>query len=168
MNKDKDSDKIKNKALGDIIQLISFSIDEEEFCVEIHKVLEIIRMSEITRLPNSPEFINGVINLRGKIIPVVDLRKRLGIKSKPHDIFTRIIIFELENNDVGFIVDFVNEVIRVDISTTEIPPTISSNIDSDMIQSIVKLDNRLLILLDMNKVLKNDEVQFIKEIDKQK
>lgn len=104
-----------------IYQLVSFVVENEEFGVDILKVQEIIRTVDITRVPKSPGFVEGVINLRGKIVPVIDLRKRFGIEKKPYDNETRIVVVELPDKVVGFLVDRVKEVIRVEKSVIEPP-----------------------------------------------
>jgi purine-binding chemotaxis protein CheW len=137
---------------GRILQLVTFKLENEEFGVDILKVQEINRMLTITRIPNAPPFVEGVINLRGKIIPIVDLRKRLGFTGKPYDKSTRIIVVELDGLILGFIVDSVSEVLRISESTVEPPPSIIGGIESDYIEGVGKLDNRLLILLELSKV----------------
>lgn len=133
----------------DLLQLVSFHIEQEEFGIDILLVQEIIRMVGITRVPNAEHFVVGVINLRGKVIPIINLRNRLGIASRDYDSFTRIIVIEFQDKVIGFIVDSVNEVIRIDRRTTEPPPSMVSGIDSQYITSIAKLKDRLLILLDL-------------------
>ena len=137
---------------GRILQLVTFKLENEEFGVDILKVQEINRMLTITKIPNAPPFVEGVINLRGKIIPIVDLRKRLGFNSRAYDKSTRIIVVELDGLVLGFIVDSVSEVLRVSESTVEPPPSIMGGIESDYIEGVGKLDNRLLILLELGKV----------------
>lgn len=137
---------------GRILQLVTFKLENEEFGVDILKVQEINRMLTITKIPNAPSFVEGVINLRGKIIPIVDLRKRLGFNSRAYDKSTRIIVVELDGLVLGFIVDSVSEVLRVSESTVEPPPSIMGGIESDYIEGVGKLDNRLLILLELGKV----------------
>ena len=144
---------------SDILQLVSFNIGDEEFGVEILKVQEIIRMVEYTRVPNSPECVKGVINLRGKVIPVIDLRLRLGMEPKEDDNNTRIVVIELGNKVIGFIVDNVNEVLRISKGITEPPPDMVAGIQSDFITSIGKLEDRLLILLDLEKIIAKDTIE---------
>lgn len=105
----------------DLLQLVSFCIGDEVFGVDILKVQEINRMIQIAKVPNSPCFIEGVINLRGRIIPVVDLRVRLGMRKIEHGRNTRIIIVEINEKTIGFIVDSVSEVLRIPNSITEPP-----------------------------------------------
>ncbi len=143
-------------AAGDLLQLVSFNIDDEEFGIEILNVQEINRMVNITRVPNVAKFVKGVINLRGKVIPIIDLRARLNMPPIKHGIETRIVVVELENNVIGFIVDRVNEVIRISKDITEPPPAMVSGIDAEYITAIGKLEGRLLILLDLSRVIKSD------------
>ncbi len=145
----------EQKQSDEILQLVSFNIGEEEFGVDILKVQEINRMLNVTRVPNAPEYVEGVINLRGKVIPVVDLRKRFGLPPKEHDKNTRIIVIELSGKTVGFVVDSVKEVLRIPKSVTEPPPALATNINSEYITAVGKLDDRLLTLLDMERVLSN-------------
>jgi purine-binding chemotaxis protein CheW len=142
----------------ELLQLVSFKIGEEEFGVDILKVQEINRMSQITKVPNTPEFIEGVINLRGRIIPVIDMRVKLGMMKKEHGKNTRIVVVELSGQTVGFIVDEVNEVLRISKEITEAPPDIVGGVNSDYITSIGKLEDRLLILLELEKILSKSEI----------
>ena len=142
---------------GSLLQLVTFNISQEEFGVDILKVQEIIRTMEITKVPRSPAFVEGVINLRGKVIPIIDLRKRFGMAPRDHDNQTRIIVIELHHMIVGFVVDSVSEVLRIPASTVEPPPAVVSGIESDYISGVGKLDDRLLILIDLEKLLSSEE-----------
>ncbi len=156
MNESKD---ISGKQSGsdELLQLVSFNIGEEEFGVDILKVQEINRMVDVTRVPNTPEYVDGVINLRGKVIPIIDLRRRFGMERKEKDKNTRIIVVELNSKVLGFVVDAVSEVLRINKSLSEPPPPIIAGIESDYITAIAKLENRLLILLDLERVLTTEE-----------
>jgi purine-binding chemotaxis protein CheW len=147
--------------IEELIQLVSFNIGNEEFGVEILKVQEIIRSMQIVHVPNSPSFIDGVINLRGRVIPIVNLRVRLGINRIEHDKSTRIIVVEINNKTIGFVVDSVSEVLRISGSIMEAPPSIVSGINSEYITSIGKLDDRLLILLDLEKLFSLEESKML-------
>jgi len=142
---------------NELLQLVSFKIGNEEFGVDILNVQEINKMTQITKVPNSPQFVEGVINLRGRVIPVIDLRTRLNLEKKEHDKDTRIIVVEMHTSTVGFIVDAVNEVLRIPVSITEAPPELVTGIDSEFIKSVGKLEDRLLILIDLNKILLKEE-----------
>jgi purine-binding chemotaxis protein CheW len=139
----------------ELLQLVSFKIGEEEFGVDILKVQEINRMLEVTRVPNAPEYVDGVINLRGKVIPIIDLRRRFGMERKEKDKNTRIVVVELSGKVVGFVVDGVSEVLRIPKSVTEPPPAIVAGIEAEYITAVGKLEDRLLILLDLEKVFLN-------------
>ncbi|MBW7888214.1 MAG: chemotaxis protein CheW [Bacteroidetes bacterium] len=147
----------KQASSEELLQLVSFNIGEEEFGVDILKVQEIIRIVEVTRVPNAPEYVDGVINLRGKVIPIIDLRRRFGMERKEKDKNTRIIVVELNGKVLGFVVDAVSEVLRIPRSVTEPPPSIIAGIDAEYITAIGKLENRLLILLDLERVLSVEE-----------
>jgi purine-binding chemotaxis protein CheW len=146
---------------SEILQLVSFKIGNEEFGVDILNVQEINKMVQITKVPNSPEFVEGVINLRGRIIPIIDLRTRLRLPKIEHNKDTRIIVVEISGKTIGFIVDSVQEVLRIPMNITEAPPEIVSGIDSEFIQSVGKLEDRLLILIDLEKVLSEKEKSMI-------
>ena len=150
----------KNEA-SDILQLVSFKIGKEEFAVDILKVQEIIKIISITKVPNSPHFVEGVINLRGRVIPIIDLRIRLGLEKVQHTNDTRIIVVELEGNIVGFIVDAVYEVLRISKSITEAPPELVTGVNSEFITAVGKLEDRILILLDLEKVLSQSEKEVL-------
>lgn len=143
---------------GELLQLVSFKVGNEEFGVDILKVQEINKMTVITKVPNSPEFVEGVINLRGRVIPIIDLRKRLGMPEKEHDKNTRIVVVELASKTVGFVVDAVSEVLRISKDITEKPPELVAGVDSEYITSVAKLDDRLLILLDLERVLNKEQI----------
>lgn len=141
-----------------LIQLVTFRIAEEEFGVDILRVQEIIRMMPITKVPNAPSFVEGVINLRGKVIPIIDMRRRFGMAANAHNDQTRITVMDLQGQVVGFVVDAVREVLRIKESTVEAPPQVVTGIGSDYLKGVGKLDDRLLILLDLDKLLSEEEV----------
>jgi purine-binding chemotaxis protein CheW len=148
----------------EMFQLVSFTLGREEFGVDILRVQEINRMVTVTSVPNSPSFVDGVINLRGKVIPIIDLRTRFGMPRKEHDKNTRIVVIELKNNIVGFVVDAVSEVLRIPRSVTEPPPAVVAGIHADYITAVGKLEDRLLILLDLEKVFSVEEHLTLKEV----
>ncbi|AFH50261.1 Chemotaxis signal transduction protein [Ignavibacterium album JCM 16511] len=148
----------------EILQLVSFIIGNEEYAVNIFYVKEINRLSHITKVPNAPEFIEGVINLRGRIIPVIDLRIKIGLPKKGFDKDSRIIVIEDEDLLVGFLVDAVKEVIRIPKNIIEEPPEIVTSSKTDFISSVGKLEDRLLILIDLKKILSKNEQNKLKEV----
>ncbi|SHL01372.1 chemotaxis protein CheW [Rhodothermus profundi] len=147
-----------------LLQLVSFLIENEEFGVDILNVQEIIRPVDITRVPNAPAFVEGVINLRGRIVPVVDLRKRFNLPQRERDKNSRIIVVELGDKIVGFMVDAVREVLRVDPSVIEPPPELAIGIDAHYITGVAKLEDRLLILLDLERILSEEEKHHLQPL----
>ena len=133
----------------DILQIVTFNIGNEEFGIEVLSVQEIIRMVAITQVPNSSEIIEGIINLRGHIVPVIDLRVVFGMDRIQYSDHTRIIVVEINKATMGIIVDSVNEVMRIPSDITEAPPSFAGGIDSEFIKAVGKLDNRMLILLNL-------------------
>ncbi len=148
----------------ELLELVSFNVGNEEFGVDISYVQEIIRMMQITKVPNAPEFVEGVINLRGRVIAVINLRYKLGLSKIDYDKNTRIIVVEVKGNTVGFIVDAVSEVLRIPANITEAPPEIVSGIDSDFIKSVGKLEDKLLILIDLEKILSVIETEELEAV----
>lgn len=146
---------------NEVIQLVNFSIDNEEYGVEVLKVREIIRMTDVTRVPNAPNFVDGVFNLRGKVIPIISLRKRLSLPVIGNDSRTRIIVLDIDNKLTGVIVDSVAEVIR--ITSDDIQPAseaLSSSLEDDLFVGLVNRDNRIYILINSDKILTSDEANL--------
>lgn len=143
--------------MADIVQYVSFILSKEKYAINIMSVEEILRKVDITAVPNAPSFIEGIVNIRGKVIPVVDLKKKLSIGSSNDDINVRIIITNLKNKRVGFLVDAVDEVIRIDHSIIEQAPALSVNVDSDYIAGVAKTEKGMTILLDINKIFSPEE-----------
>ena len=140
------------------MQMVSFNLENEEYGVEVLKVREIIRMPAITRVPNTPHSVEGVINLRGKVIPIISLRKRFNLTTSEADSRTRIMVMDMTNNLTGFVVDSVAEVIR--ISADEIqpaPPVIAGGIDQECLSGVINRTDRLLVLLDLEKMFSQEE-----------
>ena len=159
MNKNlKDLAKDENSVVEDtVFQVVGFKLGEEEFVIDILKVQEIIKMIDITPVPNAPYYVNGVINLRGKVIPVVSLRKRFGFEEKEINNFTRIIVVEIDKKLVGFIVDRVTEVLRIPGPSIEPPPPLVSKVGSEYLKGVGKIGDRLLIILEIEKILSTEE-----------
>lgn len=151
------------KENDNLIQLVTFKIGHEEFGVDILKVQEIIRIIPITKVPNAPAFVDGVINLRGKVIPVIDMRKRFGMDKSDYTSHTRIMVMDLQGQIIGFVVDAVSEVLRIKESTVEAPPPVVAGIGSEYMRGVGKLEDRLLILLDLDKLLNEQELQNLTE-----
>ncbi len=146
-----------------LLQLVSFHLGGEEYGLEILRVQEIIRMMNLTRVPNSPEFVEGVINLRGKVIPVIGLRKRFGLEPRPHDKQSRIVVVEVSGAVIGFVVDSVSEVLRIPADTVEPPPRLAKT-EREFVSGVGKLENRLLLLLDVNRLMTETEQAACAEV----
>jgi purine-binding chemotaxis protein CheW len=145
------------------LQVVGFRIGEETFGVRIASVREIVRVPEITSVPNAQETIEGVINLRGKIIPVIDLRKRFGQAEIQSDKKNRILVVELENKLVGLIVNSASEVLKIPPSEIESPGSVFADGESSYVTGVGKLKGRLIILLDITKLLHRPEFKKLEE-----
>lgn len=145
-------------------QLVVFSLGNEEYGVDILQVQEIKRFSSITRVPNAPAFVEGVINLRGNVIPVIDLHKRFELGSFVESADSRIVIVTVQDLTLGIMVDSVSEVITLPEEAIAPPPPLVAGIDASFIHGIGKLEDRLLILLNMDRILGLEEVATAKEI----
>lgn len=144
---------------GDEVQLVSFELGDETFAVDVSQVREIVRLERITGLPSMPDFIEGVVNLRGQITTVLDLKKRFSMGEVERGPQARIIIGEVESLQFGIMVDSVSEVIRVSPENIVPPPKIlTGNIDSGYLKGICKLPDTLIMLLDMNTILSEEDI----------
>ena len=146
-------------------QLVVFDLANEVYGMDIGVVLEIIRMQEITKVPRTPEFVEGIINLRGKIIPVVDLRKRFSLPVTDETADNRIVVVDIDGQGIGMVVDAVAEVMRINSGSIEPPSEAITTKESDYLLGIAKLDDRLIILLDMNKLLLKEERRSLAQAD---
>jgi purine-binding chemotaxis protein CheW len=146
------------------LQVVGFRIGNETFGVRIASVREIVRVPEITAVPSAPETVEGVINLRGKIIPVMDLRKRFGHADIQPDKKNRILVVELENKLVGLIVNAASEVLKIPPSDIEAPGSVFAEGESSYVTGVGKLKGRLIILLDVSKLLQQQEVKRVEEV----
>lgn len=154
-------EQMKSAAGGDLEQLVGFRVEDEEFGVEILRVQEIIRMVDITRIPNTPDYVKGVINLRGTVIPVIDFRSRfhLSYDADQDSRSRRIVVVDVGGITVGIIVDEVSEVIK--LSGDDISPTPSTvkGYDSECIRGVGKLGDKLMIILDLQKMFGKGELE---------
>jgi purine-binding chemotaxis protein CheW len=145
------------------LQVVGFRIGNETFGVRIGSVREIVRVPEITAVPSAPETVEGVINLRGKIIPVMDLRKRFGQADIQPDKKNRILVVELDNKLVGLIVNAASEVLKLAPSEIEAPGSLFAEGESGYVTGVGKLKGRLIILLDIAKLLHRPEYKRFEE-----
>lgn len=145
---------------GELLQLVSFHVGDEEFGLDILRVQEIIRIQPLTRVPNLPDYIDGVFNLRGKVIPVIGLRKRLGLDKQSANKHTRIVVVDVHSQTLGFVVDSVSEVLRIHSDTVEPTPRLGK-LERDYISGVGKLDSRLLLLIDLERLMSDAEFEKI-------
>jgi len=145
------------------LQVVGFRIGRETFGLPISIVREIVRVPEITSVPNAPDYIEGVINLRGRIIPVVDLRKRFGEKVTEPSKRNRIVVAELENRRIGLIVNSASEVLKIPPSEIEAPHNVFQEGELNFITGVGKLNGRLVILLDLGRILQSGELRQLEE-----
>lgn len=144
-------------------QIVGFRVGKENFGVPIGIVHEIVRMMEITVVPDAPSYVEGVINLRGKIIPVVDLRKRFAEEPEPHR-RNRILVAELDGHQVGLVVDAANEVVKLDPELIEPPPNIFEQGDVNYVTGVGKLTGKLVIMIDLAKIMQRGELRRLSDI----
>jgi purine-binding chemotaxis protein CheW len=143
---------------------LTFSLERTEYGLEILKVREIIGMMEITEVPRTPEFVRGVMNLRGKIIPVMELRQIFGMQTVEENENTRIVVVEIAGLELGIVVDGVREVFDIHEESIEDAPSFGLSVDTDFVLGIGKREERVTILLDIDKVLTGDQSVGLHEI----
>lgn len=148
--------KSRDEAIG-TMQLVSFRLDQEEYGIEITKVQEIILLGEITRVPQTPNYIKGLINLRSMVIPIVDLRLRFGLPEQAPTDGTRIMVVNVAGKTIGIVVDAVSEVLRIAQGQIAPPPPTVAGLGREYLTGLVKLEKRLLILLDIDRLLTQEE-----------
>ena len=139
------------------MQLVSFRLAEEEYGIEITKIREIILMGEITRVPQTPHYVKGLINLRSTVIPVIDLRARFGLPEEDLTDESRIMVLHVGTKTIGIVVDAVSEVLRVTPDQMAPPPPTVAGLGREYLTGLVKLEDRLLILLDIDKLLSQED-----------
>jgi purine-binding chemotaxis protein CheW len=145
-------------------QLVIFELGSENFGIDIASVEGINKMLEITRIPQSPSYMEGITNLRGSVLPVIDLQKRFGLAAQERTNETRIVVASIQGVKVGMIVSAVSEVLTIDDSVIEPPPPMVSNINTEFIIGVAKIEKKLVILLDLGKVLTSDERNQVTKI----
>lgn len=146
-------------------KVIIFQLNDEEYAVSVQQVGSIERIEPITRVPQTADFVKGVINLRGVVTPIIDLRIRFGLQETEFTESSRIIIVYLDDMEVGLIVDAANDVIDIPENAIEPAPEVIGSVDVDYIDGVAKLDNRLLILLNLQKVLTKEEITELKSVE---
>jgi purine-binding chemotaxis protein CheW len=146
---------------SDVKQLISFTVGSEEYGLELLRVKEVIRMRQITWLPKAPACVKGIINLRGDVIPIVDLRERFGLVAQEQTATTRVIVVQVEGRMVGMVVDSASQVVRILADQFEPPPTIVGVEAREFVKAVAKLGDRLIITVDVDRILSAEEMSQI-------
>ncbi|VAW94384.1 Positive regulator of CheA protein activity (CheW) [hydrothermal vent metagenome] len=141
----------------EIIQWVTFRLDDEKYGIRVMQVQEVLRMTEIAPVPGAPDYVLGIINLRGNVVTVIDSRKRFGLSEADVDDSTRIVIIEADKHVVGILVDSVAEVVDLQTSEIDAAPNVGNDDSSKYIQGVSSKDKELLILVDVNKLLTDDE-----------
>lgn len=143
---------------------LTFHLADEEYGIEILKVIEIIGMIDITYVPRTPEFVKGVINLRGKVIPVVDLRLKFGLPEAEHTKETCVVVVDIDGSLMGIIVDAVSEVLDIAGADIEPAPGFGSKLDTSFILGMGKTSGRVSILLDIARIMSTDELTLVEQL----
>lgn len=141
----------------DEMKIVAFSLNGKEYAIDVRNVVSIEKMEQVTRVPHVPLYVKGVINLRGVITPIIDLRTRFDMEPADYNQNTRIIIVTWEDKEVGLIVDEANDVINIQEKNIEPQPDVIGNIQQNYITGVVKIDDRLLIVLKLENILKHEE-----------
>jgi len=144
-------------------KFLTFALGTEEYGIEILKVREIIGLMDITTVPQTPDYMKGVINLRGKVIPVIDLRLKFSMLEDEHTQETCVIVVEVNNAQIGVIVDSVSEVLDIKSTEIEDAPSFGQGIDTDFIMGLGKTKEKIIILLDIEEVLSSEELEMVKQ-----
>ncbi|MGA2975269.1 MAG: chemotaxis protein CheW [Spirochaetia bacterium] len=147
-------------------QFISFSVGEEEYGLELLRVKEVIRIREITWLPKAPSFVKGIINLRGDVIPIIDLRDKFGLEAKEATAMTRVIVVEVEGRLMGMVVDSASQVVRIPADQIDPPPPVLGGVSQEFITGVGKLEDKLIILLNIDAILTVEEKKALTTLDK--
>lgn len=155
-----------DKAIADetSVEVLSFRLGKEEYGVGILKVQEIRGYESVTKIANAPDFIKGVINLRGIIVPIVDMRIKFNIDDPTYDIFTVVIILNIANRIIGMVVDTVSDVVTLAREQIKPPPDLSTAFNTEYLIGLGTIDERMLILVDIDRLMSSDEIGLIKKL----
>jgi len=149
-------------------QVVGFMMDDEEYGLDIMQVREIITVPKITKIPRAASFIEGIIDLRNSVLPIIDLRKRFLLETKPHTEETRIVVVTIENKECGIVVDSVTEVMRLANTDIEGAPSMVSSVEAQYVKGISRVKRGLIVLLDVDKILSEEEMKQLGEIEAQR
>lgn len=156
---------LEQKEIVGEVKVIVFRLKDEEYGVEVNQVRSIEKLEHITRVPRTPKFVKGVINLRGVVTPIINLRNRFDLEESEYTESTRVIIVAVGELEVGLIVDAANDVIDIQVDAIEPPPAVVGGVEAAYLRGVAKLDKRLLILLNLDKVLSTEEIKQLDAIE---
>lgn len=157
----------KTKELTTANRYLTFFVAQEQYGIDISRIKEIIAPINITHIPKTPPFVKGVINLRGSIIPVVDVRLKFSMEEKEMNVDTAIIIYEVDKSSIGFIVDYVEDVLSIDKKHISEAPHFGSSIDTSFIENVAEVENDVIMLLNLEKIFEAEELLDIKKLEKE-
>ncbi|MEA3374366.1 MAG: chemotaxis protein CheW [Campylobacterota bacterium] len=157
----------KTEELTTANRYLTFFVEDEQYGIDISKIKEIIAAMHITHIPKTPDFVKGVINLRGSIIPVVDIRLKFGMPEREIDMNTAIIIYEVDKVSIGFIVDQVEDVLSLDKEHISEAPHFGSSIDTSFIENVAEVDNDVIMLLNLEKIFEAEELLDISKLERE-
>ncbi|MGR9054025.1 MAG: chemotaxis protein CheW [Gammaproteobacteria bacterium] len=149
--------KVEEKQQNPVMQWVTFRLGAEKYGINVMQVQEVLRVTEIAPVPGAPDYVLGIINLRGNVVTVIDTRNRFGLMSQEPDDSSRIVIIETEENIIGILVDSVAEVVELHASDIETAPNVGNEETARYIQGVTSRDNELLILVDLNRFLSDEE-----------
>lgn len=155
------------KELSTANRYLTFFVDEEQYGLDISRIKEIIAPIGITHIPKTPDFVKGVINLRGSIIPVVDVRLKFGMEEREMDMNSAIIIYEVDKVSIGFIVDQVEDVLSIDDKHISEAPNFGANIDTSFIENVAEVDSEVIMLLNLERIFETEELLDISKLEHQ-
>lgn len=158
-------DEKKSEINQDTSRFLTFFIDDECYGLNISNVKEIIASMNITNVPKTPNYIKGVINLRGTVIPIVDVRLKFGMAEREYDINTAIVINEIDNVSIGFVVDRVEDVLSIKHSTLTEPPKFGASVDTSFIENVAQIEKSVVMILNLKKIFEQDELVDIAQMD---
>ncbi|WP_018864345.1 MULTISPECIES: chemotaxis protein CheW [Thioalkalivibrio] len=151
-------------AKADTAPYVTFSLAEETYAIDVLQVQEVLKVTEIAPVPGVPDYILGIINLRGNVVTVIDARRRMGLEDREPDEASRIVIIDVDNQNVGILVDSVSEVVRISLDSVEPAPEVGNDDSSRFIQGVTSTDQGLTILVDLNKLLSDEEWAQLREL----
>jgi purine-binding chemotaxis protein CheW len=148
---------------GNEVQLVTFKLDDQEYGLSIENVVEVVRMVAITRIPRAPDVMEGIINLRGRVVPVINLRKRFGARPRPRDLDTRLLVARIGGRVIALIVDTVSEVLKLDAESLDASDAVATGV-TQYLSAIGKMGDRLLLIVDLDAILSFDEESRLEDL----